>query len=215
VRRPPRWFHNLLILTAGTTVAALVGATLPRGGIVPRLSTGTAHASFVLLTVALLMGPWRVVVRRRPHPLSTHSRRDVGIWAAAFALVHSVLGLTVHGTSPWGYFVKLAGDPPRWWPRVDVAGAANYTGLAATLLALLLLSISSDAALAGLGADRWKLLQRGTYLLAACAVVHGFVYQFLERRQLRLVAALMLTTAILSAGQLLGLRHFRRLPRSR
>jgi len=200
--------QHLLLAGVGTLVAVVVAVALPKGSLAGRISIGTAHASLLLLALTLLLGPLHVVTRGRPHPLSTHRRRDVGIWAAIFGLVHTLVGLNVHmGGQPWKYFVEKAGDPAGWRVRFDAFGLANHVGLAATLLLVLLLAISSDRALSRLGPSRWKLLQRSTYVLAVAVVAHGAAYQIIEKRVTALVALLVVAAVAIAAGQLLGWRR--------
>ena len=134
-----------------------------------RLSMATGYVSVALIAWALLIGPWRVR-RGRPAPASTDLRRDVGIWGALFGLAHVVTGLQVHfGGRFWKYFLHSDGD--HWIPvRIDLFGFANWTGLAAALVLVLLLAISNDASLRVLGTRRWKSWQRWTYWAAALTV---------------------------------------------
>ena len=177
-----------------------------------RLSMATGYVSVVLIAWALLIGPWRVR-RGRPAPASTDLRRDVGIWAAVFGLAHVVTGLQVHFAGAfWKYFVYPDGDH-RIPLRHDLFGFANWTGLAATLVLLLLLAISNDAALRALGTRRWKSWQRSTYWAAALTVAHALAYQVETRHLGRWIAAVLLLTVIVLVMQLDGRR--RMLARSR
>src|SRR5690349_6087889 len=119
-------------------VASSDGRRLPY-----RLSMATGYVSVVLIAWAMLIGPWRVR-RGRPAPASTDLRRDVGIWAGVFGLAHVVTGLLVHFAGKfWKYFIYPDGDH-RIPLRHDLFGFANWTGLAAGLLLVLLLAISND-----------------------------------------------------------------------
>jgi methionine sulfoxide reductase heme-binding subunit len=177
-----------------------------------RLSMSTGYVSVVLIAWAMLIGPWRVR-RGRPAPASTDLRRDVGIWGAVFGLAHVVTGLQVHFAGAfWKYFVYPDGDH-RIPLRHDLFGFANWTGLAATLVLVLLLAISNDAALRALGTKRWKSWQRWTYWAAALTVVHALAYQVETRHLGRWLAAVVLLTVIVLVMQLDGRR--RMLARSR
>jgi len=191
-----------LILTAGVATS-LTGLT------VYRLSMGTAYASFALLSVALLLGPWNVL-RGRPNPVSTHLRRDVGIWAALMALAHTVFGLQVHIPGrPWQYFLWPF-DQQRLFPlRYDAAGAANHPGLVSMLILLLLLALSSDAALRRLGAPRWKSLQRWNYAAFLMMSFHAVIYQLLEKRSPPVMALFAIAVMIVVAVQVAGWRRRR------
>ena len=177
-----------------------------------RLSMATGYVSVVLIAWAMLIGPWRVR-RGRPAPASTDLRRDVGIWGAIFGLAHVVTGLQVHfGGKFWKYFIYPDGDH-RIPLRHDLFGFANWTGLAAGLVLVLLLAISNDASLRALGTRRWKSWQRSTYWAAALTVAHALAYQVETRHLGRWIAALVLVTLVVLVMQLDGRR--RMLARSR
>lgn len=164
----------------------------------------TAYVGLALLAVTLLLGPLNVL-RGRPNPVSTDLRRDIGIWAGLVAAVHVVVGLQVHAIGePWLYFLWPAAEW-RWLPfRYDIAGLANYTGLASTLVLLLLLALSNDRSLRRLGAARWKFWQRWNYLAFVLVALHGVVYQRIEGRPLTWVWTVGLVVALVGAGQWLG-----------
>jgi sulfoxide reductase heme-binding subunit YedZ len=56
-------------------------------------------------------------------------------------------------------------------------GLANYTGLIATLILVLLLATSNDWALRKLGTPQWKQLQRWNYACFGLTAIHTFAYQ--------------------------------------
>jgi len=100
-------------------------------------------------------------MRRRPNPISFDLRRDVGIWTGILAIVHTAIGLTVHLRGRmWMYFFKTL-HPVHL--QITQFGFANFTGLAAALLFLMLLAISNDLSLLALKTNRLKSLQRWTY----------------------------------------------------
>ena len=171
-----------------------------------RLSMATGYVSVVLIAWAMLIGPWRVR-RGRPAPASMDLRRDVGIWGAVFGLAHVVTGLQVHFVGEfWKYFIYPDGDH-RIPLRHDLFGFANWTGLAAGLVLVLLLAISNDASLRALGTRRWKSWQRSTYWAAALTVAHGLAYQIETRHLGRWIAALVLVTLVVLVMQLDGRRR--------
>lgn len=145
-----------------------------------RWSMGTAYSALALLAVCLCLGPWKVL-RRRQNPVSFDLRRDVGIWAGVFALLHTGIGLPVHLRGRmWMYFFKQL-HPLRI--QNTQFGAANYAGLGAALLFLTLLTISNDFALRSLKTRKWKSIQRWTYAAAVLTVVHGALFQSVEGRK--------------------------------
>jgi len=141
----------------------------------------TAYAGLVFLAASLWLGPWNVL-RRRPNPISSDLRRDMGIWTGILAIVHTVIGLTVHLRGRmWMYFFKRL-HPLKL--QNTQFGFANFAGLGAALLFLMLLAISNDVSVRTLGTRRWKSLQRWTYAAFVLTAAHGIAYQLVEKRHL-------------------------------
>jgi len=171
-----------------------------------RLSMGSAYASLALLALSLAIGPWNRL-RRLPNPVSGYLRRDIGIWAGILGVFHVVVGLQVHFKGKmWLYFVPSPDASYRFPVRIDPFGIANWVGLFATLVLLLLLALSNDASLRALGRDRWKSLQRWNYAGALLALAHGALYQFVEKRQWPFVVGMLAIAAAALAMQLAGYR---------
>jgi sulfoxide reductase heme-binding subunit YedZ len=161
----------------------------------------TAYAGLIFLAASLWFGPWNVV-RRLPNPISFDLRRDVGIWTGILAILHTGIGLTVHLRGRmWMYFFKRL-HPLRL--QDTQFGFANFTGLAAALLFLMLLAISNDFSLRALKTNRWKSLQRWTYVAFALTAAHGIAYQLIEKRHVPWVLVFALVIAAVTAGQILG-----------
>jgi methionine sulfoxide reductase heme-binding subunit len=170
-----------------------------RRDFISHLSTATAYPALFLTTAAVLLGPWNVL-RRRANPVSFDLRRDLGIWAGIMALLHTGVGVNVHLRGrPWLYFVEQ-----HHRLRQDLFGFGNYTGLIATLIFLLLLALSNDLSLRRLGTQKWKSLQRWTYLAVALTILHAVVYQHIEKRQLTYEALLWAITGTVAAFQIMG-----------
>ena len=87
-------------------------------------------------------------------------------------------------------------------------GFANFTGLAALLLFLMLLAISNDFSLRTLKTHRWKFLQRWTYAAFALTGAHGIAYQLTEKRHVLWVLVSSVTMIAVVAGQILGFFQF-------
>lgn len=201
--------RNVGILTVALVVhlAVMRAVASPDGRqLIFRLSMATGYVSVVLIAWAMLIGPWRVR-RGRPAPASTDLRRDVGIWGAIFGIAHVVTGLQVHFAGKfWKYFIYPDGDH-RVPLRYDLFGFANWTGLAAGLVLVLLLAISNDASLRALGTRRWKSWQRSTYWAAALTVAHALAYQVPTKNHGPWIAAFMLVTVVVVAMQFDGRRR--------
>jgi sulfoxide reductase heme-binding subunit YedZ len=174
-----------------------------------RQSIATAYTSLALLVFVLVVGPLNVV-RRRPNPVSTNLRRDAAIWGGSVGLVHVVFGLQSHLRGKmWQYFALPDGRSLLRRIRFDEFGFANYTGLGATLILILLLALSNDASLRSVGSRRWKALQRTNYGAIVLIVAHGIVYQVIEERKLPFVVLYVVLIAIALAWQIAGYRRIR------
>jgi sulfoxide reductase heme-binding subunit YedZ len=169
-----------LIASIAGIFGAIAGAQTHHRSVIEAVSFATAYAGLACLTGALAVGPLNVI-RNRPNPVSTDLRRDIGIWAALFGIAHTVAGLNVHMHGHMSrYFIP-------WAPNLDAGTkafiVANWLGLSAAVLLLVLVSISNDFALRTLGVKRWKLIQQSTYVVVIAVVAHGAGYQVLEKRK--------------------------------
>lgn len=168
----------LVALAIATTGIAFIATPPP--DFRHRFSMATAYAGVIFLGMSLWLGPWNVL-RRRANPVSSDLRRDISIWAGILALVHTAVGLTVHLRGRmWMYFFK------RLHPLVlqkTLFGFANFIGLGAALLFIVLLVISNDFSLRTLGIRRWKAIQRGAYVAFGLTVMHGIAFQLVEKRK--------------------------------
>ena len=182
-------------------------STILEGRAVYRWSMATAYVGLALLAVTLSLGAWQLLSGGRA-PVSSDLRRDFGIWTALVSLAHVVVGLQVHMSSMVFYFFVRNGSG-HWVPRIDAFGLSNWAGLVATLVLLVLLALSNDWSLRRLGRARWKALQRTAYAGAVLVVLHGAVYQLLERRPVAWVLVFALTVVAVAAVQGLGFRRYR------
>jgi methionine sulfoxide reductase heme-binding subunit len=154
-----------------------------------RASIATAYVALGLFIITVAFGPY-AALRGRRYPVSTDIRRDFGIWSALVGIVHVIVGLQVHLRGKmWEYFVRPVKGA--LLPRTDAFGAANYTGLAAGLILVVLLATSNDVSLRRLGAGPWRSLHA---LVAWCLVltlIHAVTYQFIEKRRWETVLLLL------------------------
>ena len=137
-------------------------------------------AAIVLLFVTLALGPaarlWRPLGRALPW------RREMGIWSALTALIHTVLILDGWVRWDWGRLlgyevVPQLGRVARLEPGF---GLANLMGLFALIWALTLAATSSDSAVRYLGAAGWKWLHHGAYVVFYLAVLHTVYFLFMH-----------------------------------
>lgn len=191
--------HATIALATTGCVALFWALFSIRRDVISRLSISTAYPAVSLMAAAMIVGPWNAL-RRRTNPVSFDLRRDLGIWAAIMALLHTGIGINVHlRGKPWLYFVDEHHNV-----RHDLFGMGNDTGLLAALLLLLLLAISNDFSLRRLGARTWKWLQRWTYVAVGLTVLHAVAYQVIEKRQATYVALLWATVTATVGFQAAG-----------
>ena len=196
-----RFGRNIVLAAVAAAIVCSTYAATPPPDIRHRLSMATAYAGLIFLAVSLWLGPWNVL-RRRPTPISFDLRRDIGIWTGFLAIVHTAIGLTVHLRGRmWMYFFK--GLHPLK-PQNTEFGFANYAGLGAALLFVMLLAISNDLSLRTLKTHRWKSLQRWTYAAFILTGAHGIAYQLIEKRRLPWVLVFAGVMVAVAAGQILG-----------
>jgi sulfoxide reductase heme-binding subunit YedZ len=181
-------------------------AAQPELDLVHSLTIGTAYVSLAQLAATLLIGPWQLLRRQQRNPANINLRRDIGIWAGLVGVAHVVFGFQVHmGGNILHYFFR----PDSWLPQINVFGAANYLGLAATLVLLALLLLSNDLSLRTLKGRRWKAIQRFNYVLFAAVLLHTWGYQFEVQRVWIMPAVSIALTAAVLAAQAIGYRYYR------
>lgn len=192
--------HLALFILCSTLITALM-LLIPSEYLPFRLSMATAYTGLLLLAATLLVGPLRIL-RGRTMPIASNDlRRDIGIWAGIVSVAHVVVGLQVHANSMLLYFFREVGPGKHLALRYDLFGLANYVGLIATMVVLLLLALSNDWSLRRLGAPKWKNLQRWNYAGFGLIALHSVIYQVIETRALPFPIVLGATLALVVALQ--------------
>lgn len=171
-----------------------------------QLSIATAYTALLLLVATLITGPINLILNKS-NPVSTDLRRDIGIMAALVGISHIVFGLQVHLGNPLYYIIVQPILPNAGQLRRDVFGLANYMGIAATIILILLLLLSNNASLRWLGRDRWKALQRTNYLLFLFVVIHAVLYFVIEERAWLYIGAFILICSTMLIFQGMGVYH--------
>ena len=198
--------YHVLIALGAVAVGLAASSALGHGDLRSRLSVATAYVALACVASSLLLGPINLL-RDQPNPVSSDLRRDIGLWGGIVGLVHFGVGLTVHQRGKmYQYFFPAHGAASTLPVRLDAFGAANYAGLLAGGVLLLLVVLSSDLALRRLGTARWKRLQQLNYVCAAAIVAHGVLYQAIEKRRLLLVLVFLTVTLLTIGLQYLGVR---------
>lgn len=175
-RRLVRHHLPLLLVCIAATWALYV--TRPYPQVIPRLAFATAYPALVLLSLTLMLAPWKMLLGERLQ-VSFDLRRDIGIWAGLMGLIHTGVGQFVHMAGKfWLYYTYPDWQQKHVQPfRHDIFGFSNDTGLIAALILLALLATSNDASLCWLGTPGWKSLQRWNYGCFALTAAHTFGYQ--------------------------------------
>jgi sulfoxide reductase heme-binding subunit YedZ len=168
----------------------------------------TGYVALIFLGLTLLIGPANLLLRRR-NPISSYLRRDVGIWTAGFSVIHVFFGLQAHSDGEFSLMLRYF-FAPNGGLLTNSFGLANWTGLAATVIAVGLLTISSNFALRKLKAGPWKWLQRMNYALFALVILHAFFYGALLRTTSPYTLLLELTVIAVLVAQILGVWLWRR-----
>ena len=177
---------------------------------IARFTTATGYVALGLLGLTLLIGPVNLLLRRRT-PVSSYLARDMGMWAAIVSVIHVIAGFFVHGPSaPLVERILLYFFAPDGTPLTNAFGWGNWTGLAATVIVVGLLAISSDAALRKLKAKRWKNLQRLNYALFALVIIHAIFYGALLRITSISTILLGVIVSLVFIGQMIGIWLWRR-----
>jgi len=203
-RRSRRVRRHALLAVANVLATVLVFGLVDSDDPIFRASMATAYVAFALLTITLAFGPV-AALRGQRYPVSTDIRRDYGIWSGIVALAHVVVGLQVHLRGKMAeYFVRAYGAVTL--PRVDAFGFANYAGLAAIAVLVVLLVTSNDVSLRRLGTHRWRTVHRFAWWALALSITHGVAYQLIEKRRIAFV---------LFFGALVGMAAIPRLLRRR
>lgn len=175
-----------------------------------RFTTATGYVALGLLALTLLLGPANLLLRRR-NPVSSYLRRDAGIWTAIVSVVHVIVGFQVHGPpAPLGERMLRYFFAPDGSPLTNAFGLGNWTGLAATVIVVGLLAISSDFALRKLKPRTWKWLQRLNYALFALVIAHAIYYGALLRVTSPSTLLLGLAVIAVFVGQAAGVWLWRR-----
>jgi sulfoxide reductase heme-binding subunit YedZ len=180
MKRLPRRLlgHHLPLGVATFACGALLYRAAAPPDLIGRLSFASAYPALILISTTLVIGPLKVI-RRKRLPVSIDLRRDFGIWAGMTGAFHAGVGQFVHLRGrPWLYYIYENWREEHWLPvRHDLFGLANYSGLLALLVLLLLLATSNDASVRKLGSPGWKKLQRWNYACFPLTAIHTFVYQ--------------------------------------
>jgi sulfoxide reductase heme-binding subunit YedZ len=174
---------------------------------VSRLTVASGYVGVGLLALTLLIGPANLLLRRR-NPVSSYLRRDLGTWTAVFSVVHVIVGFRVRGGDSIFSFLDYFFADGR--VLTDSFGLGNWTGLAALVIVVGLLAISTNRSVRELKAARWKNLQRLNYTLFVLVILHAVFYGALRRPASPFTLLLIFIVIAVLGGQAIGIYLWRR-----
>jgi methionine sulfoxide reductase heme-binding subunit len=198
--------HHVPLAAVSTAAFVVLVRIAGRGFAIERLASPTGDVALVLLALTLLIGPVNLMLRRRI-PTNSYLRRDVGTWTAIWSVVHVVVGFQGHTAGAFGFVDYFIADGR---PLTNDFGMGNWTGLAATVIVVLLLVLSTDRYLRELKSRRWKDLQRLNYTLFGLVVLHAVYYGALRQTTSPFARVLIVTVIAVLIGQVVGILLWRR-----
>jgi sulfoxide reductase heme-binding subunit YedZ len=198
--------HHLPLAVVSISGLLVLVRVAGRGFAIGRLASPTGDVALVLLALTLLIGPVNLMLRRR-NPANSYLRRDVGTWTALWSIVHVIVGFQGHTAGAFGFVDYFIADGR---PLTNNFGMGNWTGLAATVIVVLLLVLSTDRYLRELKSRRWKDLQRLNYTLFGLVVLHAVYYGALRQTTTPFARVLILTVITVLIGQATGIWLWRR-----
>ncbi len=207
-RRRALVHHLPLALASGLLLVAFVALTPSHGGLsLPGFVTATGYVALALLALTLLVGPGNLLLGRR-NPVNSYLRRDIGTWTVVVSVVHVILAFRLgHRDGMFSFVGFFVVDGA---PLTSRFGLGNWTGLAALVIVVGLLAISTDSSLRQLKGKRWKTLQRLNYSVLPLVALHAYFYGALSRTSpFRVV--LVANVVAVAVGQAVGIWLWRNL----
>lgn len=201
----PRPLTNILYASAfllGLYITHLAAPGYHAGQVI---LLGSGYVSLVLIGVTLAIGPITLYLQHRQrNPVNIYMRRDAGIWAGIAGTIHVLYAVHWFNTpNLWSFFLEQS--PGAYTLRLNLFGVSNDLGLLATLILLLLLSLSNQASLIMLKGKLWKNIQRLNYPLMLLSAAHALGYQLYSSKPRYFTYFLAAITAATITVQLIGI----------
>ena len=188
---PKRLQHYVGLVIFSAFVLGWVTSTSDESTLDP-LSFATAYICVLLMAVALILGPLRAYWTDN-HSINIYLRRDIGIWTALSGLAHLYMATVQSMNSVYiTKYVNISTTGLSDNIRNELFLWGSITAFVTGLLLLMLLCLSSDAALRLLGARWWKRLQRSAYIAFVLTIIHAIMFQLLEGRTPMLIILLVI-----------------------
>jgi methionine sulfoxide reductase heme-binding subunit len=181
--------HYLIVLLSLIVFFELFNDDLRFFNKIDQSSIIFGYAAFILIAITLLIGPIGKFVPQKWNQHLLFIRRDAGISAGIFSLIHVILVII---SFEKGHSFMLLGDPTfsNGWEKLffvfhqldgtlqirnDPLGAANYLGVTALLMIMLMLFTSFDRAQKWLG-NLWKRIHSANLFVLFFVFFHAFIY---------------------------------------
>ena len=175
--------RHLIVMSLTALLLSLFYMGRPELSSSHRIWRATGDVSFVLLFLTLLVGPLSKIWNKAIAALTW--RRQLGIWFAIAALLHTLL--IFDGWLNWSVDKFLGYEYVAQLNQVVLLqpgfGLANLLGLVALVFTILLLATSSDKALRYFGGSSWKHLQNFAYLIFYLGSLHAIYFVFFHFNQ--------------------------------
>lgn len=207
-RDQKRLSYHISLALVTLFVIYLTTLYVPSATLLYVLMIGFGYLSLLLIALTLLVGPFRLLTRRR-NPPNYDIRRDIGIWAGITGIAHVIVALIQDERRELiDYFFTW--DGAHYIARLDDFGLANYLGLIAVIIIIVLLLTSNDLSIRWLKGKRWKALQRLNYALIALVLIHTFLYQEISGREPIFFDTVFALLAIIVVAQGIGVLRYQR-----
>ncbi|TYB90044.1 ferric reductase-like transmembrane domain-containing protein [Oceaniovalibus sp. ACAM 378] len=172
--------RHLLVAALGLSLLGVFAAVHSTWSPMHRWNRSFGDAAMVLVALSVGIGPLARLLRSATRLLAL--RRELGIWACLYAVVHTAIVLV-----GWVEYDLMRLFGFEWHPELQAYvmfqqgfSLANAVGLSALLLVILLAATSSNLAMRRLGVSGWKFLQMGVLPLWWLTVAHAGYFLFIH-----------------------------------
>jgi DMSO/TMAO reductase YedYZ heme-binding membrane subunit len=182
--------HYLVVLVCLMLIFELLNDDLQFFNKLDQSSIIFGYAAFIFIAITLLIGPIGKFSPQKWKKSLLLFRRDAGISAGIFSLLHVVL---VFISFEKGHSFMLLNDHTfsTGWEKLffvihhldgtlqfrnDPLGVANYLGFTALFMIILMLFTSFDRAQKWLGGNLWKRIHTANVFVLLFVFFHAFIY---------------------------------------
>jgi len=178
----PTLFRHGVILALSALAGYLLLLSRAEWSEMHRYNRALGDLSFLLVAVAMMIGPLARLSSARIFRKLIPYRRELGIYAVVAAIIHTLIILIGWVNLD---FARLFGF--EWHPQLEryvmfQQGFAlgNILGIAALIYGFVLAGTSNDFSQRKLGPSVWKYIQQGSYVLWWLIVLHTAYFLFVH-----------------------------------